>query len=150
MRKLIFIIVENILRSILAVLAVARCESKNKFKLSLATEFREISNVFGENLVILIMFKIATFTFSLMASYRDLLIMSIAMALSARFRQVNKILLDHKGEFMLPKFFDDSRVLYRNLVGLTSEVDGAISSLMMVSLVDNLFFICTAFIYGMK
>jgi hypothetical protein len=138
------------LRAILAVNAVARCETSNKFKVSLAAEYRELSHVFGANLVILMMAKISTFTFSLMASYRDLLIISIAIALTARFRQVNKILLDHKGAFMLPKFYDDHRVFHRKLVSLTGEVDKAISSLMMILLLDNLFFICTAFINGLK
>lgn len=51
---------------------------------------------FGQNLIVLITAQIVAFMFSLMVSDGDLIIMYVSMAL-ARFRQVNKILLDNKG-----------------------------------------------------
>lgn len=48
MRKLFFIIVENILCAILAMHVVTRCETSNKFKAFLSADSREISHVFWD------------------------------------------------------------------------------------------------------
>jgi gustatory receptor len=81
---------------------------------------------------------------SLLGSFRDLFIICVSAALTARFQQVNKILLDHKGKSMPTSFYAEHRLYYRKLVGLVADVDKAISSITMLALSNNLFFICTS------
>lgn len=80
-----------------------------------------------------------------MGSFRDLFIMCIAIALSSRFQQVNKILLAHKGKSMLPSsFWSEQRQYHRKLAGLVYDVDDAISKITLLALSNNLFFMCTS------
>lgn len=84
-----------------------------------------------------------------MASYRDLIIMSISAALSTRFRQVNKTLLAHKGNPMAPSFYHEQRLFYRKLASLTGDIDRAFLYVITLSLADNLF-LREIFLSGIK
>lgn len=70
---------------------------------------------------------------------------SLALSLSSRFQQVNKVLSSHKSDAMLSRRFGSKhRQYHRKLAGLVNDVDGTISNLTMFALSNNLSFICTS------
>jgi gustatory receptor len=137
--------VENSLELALELQTSLNCHSTSGLRAFLMVSHPEIFQVIGDNIAIAIVARITSLTLLLMGSYRDLFIMCISLALTTRFQQVNKILLDHKGKSMLPNlFWSEHRRYHRKLVGLVNDVDGAINNLTLVALANNLFFICTS------
>jgi hypothetical protein len=88
--------------------------------------------------------RITGYMLALMGSYRDLFVMCVSFALSARFQQVNKILLRHKSKSMQPNFYVEHRLYYRRLVSLVTDADEIISPITLLALSNNFFFICLA------
>lgn len=142
-------IAENILKTILVIQATSTCHGENKFKAFLIVSHPEVYSTLNDNLIIGIIARITSYMLSLLGSFRDLFIICVTAALTARFQQVNKILLDHKGKSMPTSFYAKHRLYYRKLVGLVADVDKAISSITMLALSNNLFFICTSLLNGL-
>jgi gustatory receptor len=137
--------VENILQTTLAIRSASKCRSESGLKAYLIVSHPEIFQIIGDNMALGIFAKITSFMLSLMGSYRDLFVMCISLALSTRFQQVNKILLDHKGKSMLPScFWSEHRQYHRKLAGLVNDVDITINNITLLALSNNLFFICTS------
>lgn len=132
------------MKIILAIRSTSSCKTDNKFKAYLIVSHPEIFSTLPDSIVIGVIANITSYLLSLMGSYRDLFIICVGAALVARFQQVNKILLAHKGKAMPSTFFAEHRLYYRKLVGLVADVDKAISSIIMLALSNNLFLICTS------
>jgi gustatory receptor len=120
------------------------CQMSSKFKAFLKVSQPGIYLVFGDNLFVNIIARLSGYLVTLMGSFRDLFVMCISVALAARFQQVNKILLQHKGISMPPSFFFKQRLYHRKLATLVSDIDNAISSITLLALGNNLFSICTS------
>uniref|UniRef100_A0A182G0C2 Gustatory receptor n=2 Tax=Anopheles albimanus TaxID=7167 RepID=A0A182G0C2_ANOAL len=75
-------------------------------------------------------------------SYVDLFVIVVSMGLSHSFRRMNHYLLQHKREKMTEKFWGEQRQRYRNVCDLVSIVDDHVSVITMLSISNNLFFIC--------
>jgi gustatory receptor len=137
-------LVENSFNAILTFTSVARCKTTSKVKAFLIISHPEIFYAFNGSVIVGVIARITSYLLSLMGSYRDLLVMCISLALTTRLQQVNKILLLHKGRFMVPSFFAEHRLYHRKLVSLVADADNAISSITMLALSNNLFYICTS------
>lgn len=131
---------------ILVVKFASERQSESVFRAFSINSHPEIFQIIGKNDIIVGIFaKITSFMLSLMGSYRDLFVMCISLALSTRFQQVNKILLDHKEKSMLPScFWTENWLYHRKLAGLVNDVDRTISNITMLALSNNLLFICTS------
>lgn len=120
--------VENTLELALEIQTAFNCTSSSGLKAFLQVSHPEIFQVIGDNIIIAIIARVTSLILLLMGSYRDLFIMCISLALTTRFQQVNKILLDNKGKSMLPNlFWSKHRQYHRKLVGLVNDVDCAIN-----------------------
>lgn len=136
--------VENVLELALEAHTATKCHTESGLKAYLLVSHPEIFQIV-DSIVVAAFARITSFILLLMGSYRDLFIMCISLALTTRFQQVNKILLDHKGKSMLPSgFWSEHRQYHRKLVGLVNDVDGVINNLMLVAFSNNLLFICTS------
>ena len=121
------------------------CATRNKFKAFLIISNPQVFAIFGSgNVAVAIIAKLTGYMLSLLGSYRDLFVMCVAVALTTRFQQVNKILLHNKGKSMSPNFYAEHRLYHRKLVSLVTDVDKAMSSITLLALSNNLFFICTS------
>lgn len=136
--------VENTLSGILTLRSLRKCRTPDQMRAFLIISHPEIFYTVGDNLTIGMIAKLTSYLLSFMSSYRDLFVMCISLALSIRFQQVNKILLHHKGKSMLPNFYAEHRLFHRNLVSLVSDADKVISSITMLALSNNLFYICSS------
>lgn len=143
--------VEIALKTAVSINAASTCKNLSGLRAYLIISHPEIFQITGGNLVMVILARTTSFLMSLMGSFRDLFIMCIAIGLSSRFQQVNKILLAHKGKSMLPSsFWSDQRQYHRKLAGLVYDVDDAISKITMLALSNNLFFMCTSLLNSVE
>jgi gustatory receptor len=82
---------------------------------------------------------IATFAWS----FTDLFVIVISIGLSSKFQQLNADLAKVKGKVgILPEFWTEYRLYYREIVNLITIVDAAVSKIVLISISNNLFFIC--------
>lgn len=106
--------------------------------------------------------KFVHITSTFVWSYTDLFIMMISCGLSAMFKQINdrmqrdkgkvsackleattqKCLLLCNSQFMLPEYWNEQRQYYRSVCDLVAFVDENISFITILSISNNLFFIC--------
>uniref|UniRef100_A0A182WQV6 Gustatory receptor n=1 Tax=Anopheles minimus TaxID=112268 RepID=A0A182WQV6_9DIPT len=83
-------------------------------------------------------------------SYVDLFVIVISMGLSHSFRRINAYLFLHKREKMSEQFWGEQRQKYRNVCDLVTTVDDHISAITMLSISNNLFFICVQILNSMN
>ncbi|XP_070501249.1 gustatory receptor for sugar taste 64f-like [Chironomus tepperi] len=76
-------------------------------------------------------------------SYTDLFVIIISIGLTSKFEQLNDELRKIKGRRGIsPELWSEYRVYYREIVGLIAVVDKAVSKIILISISNNLFFIC--------
>uniref|UniRef100_A0A182JEB1 Gustatory receptor n=1 Tax=Anopheles atroparvus TaxID=41427 RepID=A0A182JEB1_ANOAO len=85
-----------------------------------------------------------------MWSYVDLFVIVISMGLSHSFRRINAFLFQHKREKMTEQFWGEQRQKFRNVCDLVTTVDDHISLITMLSISNNLFFICVQILNSMN
>lgn len=72
----------------------------------------------------------------------DLFIMLISIALSTRFEQMNHRLNRARDKHLDELFWYNTRMNYAQLTELVEMVDGYLSNLILLSSLNNLYFIC--------
>ncbi|XP_055641419.1 gustatory receptor for sugar taste 64f-like [Toxorhynchites rutilus septentrionalis] len=77
-------------------------------------------------------------------SYMDLFVIVISIGLSHTFKRVNDFMIKHKRKTMTEQFWGEQRQNYRNICDLVQQVDDVISIITMLSISNNLFFICAS------
>ncbi|XP_017127825.2 uncharacterized protein LOC108146358 [Drosophila elegans] len=75
-------------------------------------------------------------------NYMDIFVMIVSIGLASKFQQLNDDLRNFKGMNMLPTYWSERRIQYRNICILCDKMDNAISLITMVSFSNNLYFIC--------
>ncbi|XP_069702250.1 gustatory receptor for sugar taste 64f-like isoform X2 [Periplaneta americana] len=75
-------------------------------------------------------------------NFLDLFIILISLALAGRFKLLNKYLLSIKSKPMPEDTWKQIRVDYNNLSQLSKTIDTHISKIILLSFVNNLYFIC--------
>lgn len=83
-------------------------------------------------------------------SYIDLFVIIVSIGLSHTFRRINNHLMTHKREKMTEQFWGEQRQNYRNICDLVRFVDDAISIITMLSISNNLFFICVSILNSLN
>ncbi|KAG5679767.1 hypothetical protein PVAND_009307 [Polypedilum vanderplanki] len=82
---------------------------------------------------------IATFAWS----YTDLFVIIISIGLASKFQQINNDLFKIKGKVGIrTNFWTEYRIYYREIVMLVGIVDTAVAKIILISITNNLFFIC--------
>ncbi|XP_055606586.1 gustatory receptor for sugar taste 64f-like [Uranotaenia lowii] len=83
-------------------------------------------------------------------SYIDLFVMVISLGLSHTFERINDFMRKHKRQPMTEEFWGDQRRNYRNVCDLIQHVDDVVSIITMLSISNNLFFICASILNSLS
>lgn len=89
---------------------------------------------------------IATFAWS----YTDLFVILISIGLASKFKQINEDLMEVKDKSVLRTFWSEYRLYYREVVTLIYVVDEAMAKIILVSVSNNLFFICVQLLRSLE
>lgn len=75
----------------------------------------------------------------------------ISIGLTSKFEQLNDELRKMKGiRGISPEYWSEYRVYYREIVGLIAIVDRAVSKIILISISNNLFFICVQLLRSLE
>jgi len=83
-------------------------------------------------------------------TYTDLFVIIISVGLATKFRQINDDLMKVKGKLVAPAFWSEYRVYYREVVNLLNVVDTAMAKIILISISNNLFFICVQLLRSLE
>lgn len=84
-------------------------------------------------------------------SFTDLFVIIVSIGLASKFHQINEDLLRVKGKRgITPQFWLEYRVYYREIVNLINLVDIAIAKIILISISNNLFFICVQLLRSLE
>lgn len=154
---------EHILSIISSVAVVLDCPQINSIlKAYYIHNFPQVFSFVKYSHVLGVYVKFVHVTSTFVWSYTDLFIMMISCGLSAMFKQINDRLQKDKGkvsaceleastqiflllcnsQFMLPVYWNEHRQYYRSVCDLVALVDENISFITILSISNNLFFIC--------
>lgn len=89
---------------------------------------------------------IATFVWS----YTDLFVIVVSIGLVSKLRQINDDLFEIKGKTVRPDFWSEYRLYYREVIGLITTVDTALANIILISISNNLFFICVQLLRSLE
>lgn len=90
---------------------------------------------------------IATFVWS----FTDLFVIIVSIGLSSKFHQINDDLVKVKGKRGVgSQFWMEYRAYYREVVNLINLVDIAIAKIVLISISNNLFFICVQLLRSLE
>jgi gustatory receptor len=90
---------------------------------------------------------IATFAWS----YTDLFVIIVSIGLASKFKNLNGDLLRVKGRIgVRPDFWAEYRIYYREIVMLIGVVDTAVAKIILISITNNLFFICVQLLRSLE
>ncbi|XP_043464388.1 gustatory receptor for sugar taste 64f-like [Leptopilina heterotoma] len=90
--------------------------------------------------------RIATFTWN----FTDAFIMLVSTGLAERYKQLNKIISNNTSGTFTPDEWKQLREYYAILSTLVKKVDQKISSIIFLSFVNNLYFICLQLLNGLS
>ncbi|KAL0266730.1 UNVERIFIED_CONTAM: hypothetical protein PYX00_009197 [Menopon gallinae] len=108
--------------------------------------FTYISFSLWIGIVLVILQFLCTFTWN----FADLLLGLIGWTISSRFKLFNQALFKVQGQDRDSSFWKMTRMDYNELTDLTRKVDSYIQKLMLLSLGDNLYFICIQLLKGLN
>ncbi|XP_059611141.1 gustatory receptor for sugar taste 64f-like [Phlebotomus argentipes] len=83
-------------------------------------------------------------------NFMDLFIIAISIALATRFKQVNAKIEQARGKIMSDLFWNTQRNHYQQVSTLVQEVDNVISSLIFLSYLNNLYFVCVQLLHSLN
>lgn len=89
---------------------------------------------------------IATFAWS----YTDLFVIVVSIGLASKFKQINQDLVEVKGKSVHPGFWSEYRLYYREVTNLIAVVDRAMAKIILISISNNLFFICVQLLRSLE
>jgi gustatory receptor len=76
-------------------------------------------------------------------NFVDYFLSILSLAIATRFKQINERMKKLKEEELNPKFWHETRIHYTALVDLLQFVDSKIAALVLISMLHNLFLLCT-------
>lgn len=84
-------------------------------------------------------------------NYTDLFVIIISIGLASKFQQLNTELMKVKGKVGIrPEFWTEHRIYYREIVMLINAVDTAVAKVVLISISNNLFFICVQLLRSLE
>jgi gustatory receptor len=84
-------------------------------------------------------------------SFTDLFVIIISIGLASKFQQLNNDLnriKDKQG--ISTAYWSEYRVYYREIVNLIAVVDSAVAKIVLISISNNLFFICVQLLRSLE
>ncbi len=112
------------------------------FQALYTVSFPEIFYFFKYNIILAILAQFYQTVATFVWNYMNLFIILLSIGISHRFKQLNSILWTYSGKSVPAQFWDEHRIYYREICALTSKVNKNISFIILISLSNNLFFIC--------
>jgi hypothetical protein len=82
--------------------------------------------------------------------YPDLFVIIISIGLASKFKQINDDLMSIKGLSVPPGFWAEYRLYYREITNLIYIVDKAMAKIILISISNNLFFICVQLLRSLE
>lgn len=76
--------------------------------------------------------------------------MLVSIGLASKFRQINEHLSAVKGKYVDGSFWSEYRLYYREVSNLVATVDIALSKIVLISISNNLFFICVQLLRSLE
>ncbi|KAL7038090.1 hypothetical protein ACKWTF_009450 [Chironomus riparius] len=156
MRNIVIIIlmlslIEHILSIISALAIVVDCPRiKNIMKAYYVKSFPQVFSFLPYSTAFGIYIKFIHVTSTFMWTFTDLFIMMISCGLSEKFKLINERMLEDKGKFKNPEYWSEYRRHYRSVCDLVAIIDDKISFLTILSISNNLFFICVQLLNSME
>lgn len=89
---------------------------------------------------------IATFAWS----FTDLFVIIVSIGLASKFKQINEDLMRVKDKSVPPSFWSEYRLYYREVTNLILTVDTALAKIILISISNNLFFICVQLLRSLE
>lgn len=89
---------------------------------------------------------IATFAWS----YTDLFVIVVSIGLASKFKEINFDLMEVKGRSVHPGFWSEYRLYYREVTSLIFTFDQAMAKIILISISNNLFFICVQLLKSLE
>lgn len=89
---------------------------------------------------------LATFAWS----YTDLFVIIVSIGLASKFKKINEDLMEVKSISVHPGFWSEYRLYYREVSSLVSHVDNALAKIILISVSNNLFFICVQLLKSLE
>lgn len=97
------------------------------------------------------LFKFVNIVMTFAWSYTDLFVIIISIGLTNKFEQLNDRLRKVKGRRGISHdFWSEYRAYYREIVNLIAIVDKAMSKVILISISNNLFFICVQLLRSLE
>lgn len=82
--------------------------------------------------------------------FSDLFVIIVSIGLASKFKQINEDLMAIKGLSVRPDFWAEYRIYYREVTNLIYFVDKAIAKIILISISNNLFFICVQLLRSLE
>ncbi|XP_015369418.1 PREDICTED: gustatory receptor for sugar taste 64f-like [Diuraphis noxia] len=126
------------------VLKIIHCSSGGLdiFSIFMITSFKATFTYINYSLVVAIILKIFDCLYSFVWNFMDLFIITLACALTNKFKQLNKKLASVRGKVLPSMYWRKSRETYNTLASLTHDFDEFLSPVILLSFGHNLYFIC--------
>ncbi|CAO1403406.1 unnamed protein product [Diamesa serratosioi] len=87
-------------------------------------------------------FKFLNVSATVIWSYTDLFVIIVSIGLASFFKRINGDLLKNKGKLVYSDYWAEYRLYYREIALLIANVDKNINVIVLISISNNLFFIC--------
>ncbi|KAL5291378.1 hypothetical protein ACFFRR_010650 [Megaselia abdita] len=114
------------------------------------TTSSQLFYVFEYNSIIAWIGKLENTLLTFAWNFADVFLMIIGVGLSSKFQQVNDHLDRHKYENKPESFWERSRLQYRSICILVEEMDNEVSTIVLLSFTNNLYFVCMQFLKSIK
>lgn len=80
----------------------------------------------------------------------DLFVIIVSIGLASKFKQINEDLMSIKGLSVPPGVWAEYRLYYREITNLIYSVDKALAKIILISISNNLFFICVQLLRSLE
>jgi gustatory receptor len=83
-------------------------------------------------------------------SFTDLFVIVVSIGLVSKFKQINEDLREVKGQSVHPGFWSEYRLYYREVSNLIAIIDDSMAKIILISVSNNLFFICVQLLRSLE
>lgn len=90
------------------------------------------------------------FFIQILTMISDLFVIVVSIGLASKFKQINEDLMEVKGQSVRSGFWLQYRLYYRELSNLVAVVDKAMAKIILISISNNLFFICVQLLRSLE
>lgn len=143
---------EHLLSIIVGAHGANNCPSiRDPIKAFLISNYPQVFLVFNYSGMLGFITKFFNVISTFLWSFSDLFVIIVSIGLSSKLHQINEDLLKVKGKNGISSHFWMSyRFYYREIVNLINIVDIAVAKIVLISISNNLFFICVQLLRSLE